>query len=378
MLEIKQSGTIEFSDYVRALEQNGHLVYKMQTGDPDFTSFDPIILEAFNKMKYGETHYTNSAGIPALKEAIVEKVSLKNNYKVTNNNVIITNGAIHGLFITLQVLLNPNDEVICLEPCWMPYVSIANCFGAKVNLVSGDYPSNREEIVLNNIINAVTPATKTIIINSPGNPSGKILSQDFWKKILTFIDGKGIYLISDEVYEDFNYSQKILASPVSLGIAQNQVISLFSFSKSYAMAGWRIGYNIASPNLINLMLKSLQYTISCVPPFVQWAAVEALKNEEVQKMKNMMTQKFSERAEFVAQNLKGVQKPEGAFYVLLNISHLGLNCIDAAKFLVEKYHVSLAPGLAFGPNMGQYLRMSFGINDDTLQAGVSKLKAAGF
>jgi aspartate/methionine/tyrosine aminotransferase len=377
MLEIKQSGTVEFSDYIRSMELKGHQIYKLQSGDPDFTSFDPIITKAYTKMTQGETHYTTSSGIPSLKKALVEKIILKNKYNVTTENVLVTNGAIHGLFVTLQVLLNPSDEVICIEPCWMPYVSIANCFGAKVKLVSGDYPQSCEESIFENIKNAVNRTTKAIILNSPGNPSGNILSPAFWEKLLTFIDGKGIYLISDEVYEDFNYTQKPLISPASLGISSDYIISLYSFSKSYAMTGWRIGYNVASENLIQLMIKSLQYTITCVPPFIQWAALEALTSNEVKNMRNQMALKFSERATFVAQNLRNVQKPEGAFYSLVNITNLNLNCLDAAKYLVENFNVSLAPGLFFGPNMGQFLRLSFGVSDEVLQAGVLKLQAAG-
>lgn len=376
--EIKQSGTVEFSDYVRTMEQKGHLIYKMQTGDPDFTSFSPIINKAFEKMKQGETHYTSSSGIALLKEAIVEKIDAKNRYHVNTEQVLVTNGAIHGLYVALQVLLNPNDEVICLEPCWMPYISISNCFGAKVNLVSGDYPLSREEVVFDNIVNQINNLTKVIIINSPNNPSGKILSEIFWKRLLNFIDGKGIYIISDEVYEDFNFSCKTIVSPASLGISADHIVSLYSFSKSYAMAGWRIGYNVASSKLINLMIKASQYTITCVPPFIQWAAIEALKSKEVQQIQSFMVKKFSERAEFVSQNLKGVQKPDGAFYSLIDISHFGLNCIDAAKHLVEKFNVSLAPGLVFGPNMGNFLRLSFAVSDEVLKPGILKLQEAGF
>jgi aspartate aminotransferase len=376
MIEVKQSVTVEFADYVRSMEAKGHKIAKLQTGDPDFSTFSPIIEKAYEKLKSGETHYTTSSGIPPLKEALISKLKIKNNLEVTNENLIVTQGAVHGLFITLQVLLNAEDEVICVEPCWMPYVSISKAFGAKVHLVSGDFPQMNEDVILENILNKINPKTKVIILNSPCNPSGKILSESFWIKLLTKIKGQDLYVISDEVYEDFLYNQNVHISPASLGICNDQVITLFSFSKSYAMTGWRIGYNVASKELIKLMIKSTQYTITCVSPFIQWAALEALVNPNVQKMMKDMAKTFIERRKFLADNLKNVVLPDGAFYALVDISKLNMDCFSASKYLVENFNVSLAPGLAFGPNMGKYLRLSFGVSDEMLREGILKLKEA--
>lgn len=376
MIEVKQSVTVEFADYVRSMEAKGHKIFKLQTGDPDFSTFSPIIDKAYEKLKQGETHYTTSSGIPPLKEALVKKVISKNNIQVTKDNLIVTHGAVHGLYIALQVLLNPEDEVICVEPCWMPYVSISKSFGAKVNLVSGDFPQMRDEVILENIKSKINEKTKVIILNSPCNPSGKILPKSFWENLLNYIKDKNIYLISDEVYEDFLYEGKTHISPGALNICNEKVITLFSFSKSYAMTGWRLGYNVASQEIINLMIKSTQYTITCVSPFVQWAGLEALENPTVQDMMKNMAKTFVERRQFLKENLKNITLPDGAFYALIDISKLNMDCFTASKYLVEKFNVSLAPGLAFGPNMGQYLRLSFGVSDEMLRAGILKLKEA--
>jgi aspartate aminotransferase len=373
----RQSITVEFADYIRKLEAEGLRIFKLQSGEPDFSTFSPIIMAANSALQPGETHYASSTGIPALKAAIVQKLRTQNQIEAKPGNVIVTAGGIHGVCITLQTLLSPGDEVICTEPCWMPYVSIAKLTGASIRLVDSDFPLNREDVIFDNIKNAVTPKTKLIILNSPCNPTGNILTENFWRKLLTFMASKDIFLLSDEVYEDFCYDGKQHVSPASLGIASEKIISLFSFSKSYAMTGWRVGYNVATEAIVDLMTKASQYTITCVSPFIQWGAVEALVNCEVQSLKVDMARKFSQRRDFVANELRSVVVPSGSFYILVDISALGMSCFDAAKYLTEKHQVSLAPGLAFGPNMGRYLRLSYGVSDDALRAGVIKLKEAG-
>lgn len=375
--EVTPSGTIAFADYVRGLEAQGKPMYKLQTGDPDFTTCRPLIEAAYQKMLQGETHYIDSTGLPALKTAIVQKLASKNGYQVDTNQVLVTTGAIHGLSIALQALLNPGDEVICVEPCWMPYLSIAKLFGAQTKLVWGDYPHSRESVILENILQAISPKTKVIILNSPSNPSGKVLDKSFWECLLRRIKDTGIYVIADEVYEDFIYTQKAHVSPASLGICTDQIISLYSFSKSYAMAGWRVGYVVAQAPLIALMQKALQYTVTCVPPFVQGAALEALTNPAVQQEQNKMIATFAKRAEFITQSLRGVTLPEGAFYVLLDISHLGMDCMQAARFIAETYQVALAPGIIFGSQMHHTLRLSFAVSQAILGPAVARLQHAG-
>lgn len=388
---IAESINVELANSIRQLESTGEKITKMQTGDPDFATPEFICLAAQAAMNNGDTHYCASNGQLALRTALKNKLITKNNLTcVDESNILITHGAVHGVYVVMQTLINPQDEVIIISPYWMPYASNIELAGAKPVIVEskmsdGFIPQIAE------IIAATTNKTKAIIINSPNNPTGCVYDQSSLQLIADHCVKHDIYLISDEVYEDIiygsyvgngdkdNHYQRQHISVQTLVPDYKKVVTLFSFSKSYAMTGWRIGYLVANTALIAQMNKLSQYITTSINSFVQAGALAAIENEQSPHALTHMLEIYAKRRAIIKDIIKGTWLeaatvfPEGTFYVFIDISQFELDSMTFVQQLIKHKKVAFTPGIAFGDNCNHYIRMTFASNETAIKCALTHL-----
>jgi aspartate/methionine/tyrosine aminotransferase len=370
LLPLTGSKNVEYADFVRNFEaETGRKIFKLQTGDPDFATPQKIsdaIKIAFDKKL---THYANSQGNANLRKALANKLNTENKIKASADQIIVTAGGVHGVFLAINALVNPNDKALIFEPYWMPYNSILQLAGANVVKVKIDMEAFNEEKIIESFLQTYTDDVRVVIVNSPNNPGGFMFSRAFYEKLLNRLSPQ-TYLLSDEVYERVIYGEMEHISAASLQIKASQIISVFSFSKTYAMTGWRVGYVHATDEVIKEMLKLLQFTLTCVAPFVQEACVTAVTDQTLNNDVEAMVAKYKARREEL-KRIPGVKLPPGAFYCFLPIPEQCKHH-DFPVWMVKEHSVSVSPGEAFGdyPN---YFRISFAVDDETWEKGITTI-----
>jgi aspartate/methionine/tyrosine aminotransferase len=377
--KIEQSVSVAFADYVRVKEREGRQIVKMQTGDPDFPTHPKIVKTAHEAMISGETKYCDSRGLLSLRESLSLKLFTQNGIRASAaENILITQGAVHGIAIAVEVLVSPGDEVIILEPFWRAYEANVILAGG-VPVIVQCAPDEKFQLNSNRVLAHFTAKTKAIIINTPNNPSGAVFNPAELIKLTKGAAARGVYIISDEVYETLIFSDarhhSIAADPEVFEFT----ISAFSFSKSHAMTGWRIGYIVANKLLIDQCLKLSQFSITSLPPFSQLAALTALNEPEAQAYSEYMRSQYELRKRHIEVRIKNtwlydsMLMPEGTFYTLINVTRFGMSSLELAKKIVEIGGVSFTPGKAFGDRMDAYLRMCFATSIENIDTALDVL-----
>ena len=377
--KIKQSYSVAFADYVRSKEQEGRKIVKMQTGDPDFKTHDVIVEAAQKALNGGDTKYCDSRGLITLRRAISEKLLISNHIIADpQNNILVTHGAVHGICMAIRALVNPGDECIILEPYWRSYEANVILAGG-VPIIVKTNPSKQFQLESFEILKKITLKTRLIILNSPNNPSGAVYTPEELKSIAKIAAEKGIYIISDEVYESIVFNGAFHYSIASDPAVFNMVISVFSFSKTHAMTGWRIGYLSAAKEVIDEIIKLSQFSITSISPFSQQAALAALQNTEAIVYSKMMSSEYENRRDFILNMIKGTWLedfatiPLGTFYVLIDISSTGKKSLELAMQIVDDSNVSFTPGIAFGDSMDNYLRLCFATSMENIEYAINAL-----
>ncbi|MVB10020.1 Aspartate aminotransferase [Caprobacter fermentans] len=349
---------------------------KLMVGEPDFPTPEHIVEAACRALHEGKTGYTVSAGIPQLRALIAESVGKRKGIHADpEQQVIVTNGATGALYLSMKALLNPGDEIIIGVPLFSNYLGQAISIGAVPKFVT-----LREEngfiMDCEDLEKAVTPKTKAILLNSPSNPIGSIISPETLGKIAEIAVKHDLYVISDEVYQDYNYGGVPVVSIASFPGMQERTVIIDSFSKTYAMTGWRVGYAVSSPEMIRLMISMQDDVISCVNTMAQYAAVEALSGP--QDSVGQMIDEFRVRRDLLVEGIEKIEglkcvKPNGAFYLYVNISGTGLTSEDFAMRLLREARVAVVPGTAFGPGGTEYVRISYVTSQKNLLEGVKRI-----
>jgi aspartate/methionine/tyrosine aminotransferase len=377
--KIEQSFSVAFADFVRAKEREGRRIIKMQTGDPDFPTHPEIVNTACQAMAAGEAKYCDSRGLLALREGLSDKLLSSNGIQASaKDNILVTQGAVHGIAIAIRALVNPGDEVIILEPFWRAYEANVILAGGTPVIVRTD-PQKQFQLDANRVLERITSRTKAIIINTPNNPSGAVYQHTELERLARSAAKRGIYLISDEVYEALTFSGKQHYSVASDPDVFDFTVSAFSFSKSHAMTGWRIGYLVANKTLIDECLKLSQFSITSLPPFSQLAALTALTDQAALAYSKHMQAEYESRRNHIVATVKdtwlkqAMVIPNGAFYALIDISRFGATSLELAKKVVDIGGVSLTPGIAFGDGMDGYLRMCFATSIENIDVALRVL-----
>ncbi|MDH5806892.1 MAG: pyridoxal phosphate-dependent aminotransferase [Candidatus Methanomethylicaceae archaeon] len=368
---VKESGTLKAMTKAKELQAKGIKVIQLDVGEPDFPTPINVIKAAERAMENGFTHYTPSAGILELREAIANKLREENNLNVTKDNIIVTPGSKQAIFYAIMALVDEDDEVIIPTPAWPSYMEIVNLAGGKVREVPSlpDFSLNIEGIkeVINN-------KTKLIILNSPNNPTGYVMKKEEIKALAEIAIDSDIFVLSDEIYEKLIYEGEHISIGSIPGM-EERTLTVNGFSKTYAMTGWRLGY-IAAPKPIALEINKIQqHSASCVTSFVQIAGIEALKPETPIKP---MIEEFKRRRDYICNALEKipwfkVNKPSGAFYIFPDISTSGMNSDEFCDMLLEKLGISTTPGSAFG-GYNKNIRISYATSIENLREAVSRME----
>ena len=347
-------------------------VIHLEAGEPDFSTPEHIAEAGIRAIQEGYTKYTPGAGFLSLREKIVDKLWRENAIRSAVENVIVTPGGVAAMTSAVLTLAHSNDEVLVPDPGWPNFYSAISLAGAVPVPYSLD-PRNGFMPSLDELREKATERTKLMIINSPSNPTGAVYSPDMIRTLAEFAVEKDIYLLSDEVYEHFVFEGKQL-SPGSI-CEDGRVISIFSFSKTYAMTGWRVGFAVADEKISSLMGVLQEPLNSCVSGISQKAAEAALS--EPQTCVQEMRESYRDRRD-MAVNILDFQGalgyiPAGAFYALVDISKSGMGSQIFAEELLEQMDVAVAPGSAFGEVGENYVRISLATEKSKLQEGLERI-----
>ncbi|MGZ0188464.1 MAG: pyridoxal phosphate-dependent aminotransferase [Alphaproteobacteria bacterium] len=363
-----------------ALEAKGMTVVDFGIGEPDFEAPPPVREAAIKAIQDGHGNYIDPRGLLELREAIAEFEGDQHGLAVNPDQIIVTPGSYGGLSLITRALLDPEDEVLIIEPGWGPYKAMVGLTGAKAVGVPMRAKQGRFYIDGDLLDAAVTAKTRAIIVNTPWNPTGRVLLRNELVAVAEVAERHDLWIVADEVYSELVYGNAAHLSIAALGeeIAARTVIAT-SLSKSFAMTGWRLGYCIAPPEVATLLAKVNQYTSRCATSIVQYAAVAAFR-ESMPFVADMRAE-YMRRRDAVAKGLNqipGVEcpLPEGTFYAFAQLPEAWGDSRDVAQSLLENAGVLLTPGSSYGPASRHHLRLSFATSLETIAEGVKRLQKA--
>ena len=369
---IKPSGIRKFFDLVSEMKD----AISLGVGEPDFDTPWRIREEGIYTLEKGKTYYTSNSGLMDLRIEISRYLERRFglNYDA-EKEIIVTVGGSEGIDLAFRAMLNPGDEVIIPEPCYVSYVpcvTLADGVPVTVNLKEeNDFKLTKEQL-----LSAITPRTKILVLAFPNNPTGAVMTKEELEEIAEVVKEKDIFVVSDEIYAELSYGNTRHCSIASIDGMKERTIVINGFSKAHAMTGWRLGYACGPEVIIKQMLKIHQFAIMCAPTNSQYAAVEALRecDDAVEEMRN----EYDRRRRFMLSKLRGmglkVFEPYGAFYIFPNIAEFGLTSDEfATRFLTEE-KVAVVPGKAFGDCGEGFLRMSYASSLSNLKTAMERLE----
>lgn len=341
-------------------------------GDPDIPTPLPICEAAINAAKAGHTRYAPNAGLPELRDTIAKQVSKESGIAYEAANVAVTVGATEAVYLSFMACINSGDEVIILAPYWVQYENIVKLLGGKPVII--DTFKEDFEPDVKTIHKAITDKTKALVVNSPNNPSGYIYKDSFLKELAELVIANHITIFDDEAYRSLVYEQEF--PPITKYCSKEDVVIINSFSKQFAMTGWRVGYVIGEEDFIKEVIKFQQNIAVCVATPNQYAAIEAMSHAD--QYARGIKEVFTKRRETLVRELNKIDKisyqaPQGTFYAFIDISKTGKDSKSFCFELLEKEHVAVIPGVAFGDAFDNYIRLAFTLNEDKIVEGVVRI-----
>lgn len=342
-------------------------------GDPDLPTSDSICKAALDAVKKGKTHYAPNAGLLELREVIAKQYGVENGCEYVADNVAVTVGATEAVYLSFMACINPGDEVIMLAPYWVQYENIVKLLGGNPIIIDSFIESFEPDIEV--LHKAITNKTKVIILNSPNNPTGYIYNDSFLKALAKIAMTNNILIFNDEAYRSLVYSQEY--SSIIKYCNSKNVVTINSFSKQFAMTGWRVGYVVAEKGFIDAVVKLQQNVAVCVATPNQYAAIEAMKNSDKYSLE--LKKIFAKRCNVLVKELRRIDKikfnvPQGAFYAFIDIADTGLDSKTFSFSLLKKEHVAVIPGIAFGKSFDNFIRLAFTLNEDRIIEGINRLR----
>ncbi|MCY3917059.1 MAG: pyridoxal phosphate-dependent aminotransferase [Chloroflexi bacterium] len=377
--KITKSPTIAMNDKAKQLAAEGHTVIGLAGGEPDFDTPAHIVEAAVKAMRDGETRYAApSKGISPLLEAIAAKMERDNKVRVDPvSDIIVTPGGKLALFLALKAMLDPGDEVLIPAPYWVSYPSITQMVGGMPVTVETSSVDNYR-LRLEHLREHITARSKALIINSPCNPTGHMLSAEEIEAVATLALEEDLYIISDEIYEKLNFDGRPAVSLASIPDIADRVIIINGMSKAYAMTGWRLGWLAGPTELIGVAGKFNSQTATSAATFTQLAAVAALNGP--QDCVEMMRQSYQERRDFIVDafnSIPNMSHPdiEGAFYAFPKVDETSKTSEEVANIILDEAVVVGVPGSAFGITKDAHIRFSFAEDMNKLSQAVDRIRA---
>ena len=372
---IKASSTLAISAKAAELKAQGKDMVTFGVGEPDFDTPAHIREAAKKAIDEGKTRYTPAAGTPALRKAVCDKLKKDNGLDYEPAQVVISNGAKHSLMNAFMAILNEGDEVIIPAPFWLSYAEMVKIAGG-VPVVVHTKKENNFMLTKEELEGAYTAKTKALILTSPSNPTGMISSLEDLQMVADFAVAHDVFVISDEIYAELTYGGKRHCSIGSLPGMKERTIVINGFSKAFAMTGWRLGYACGPAPVIEQMVKLHQFAIMCAPTNSQFAAVEALKNCDMEV--EMMVEAYDQRRRFLLNAFKemGLEcfEPYGAFYVFPSIKKFGMTSEEFATRLLSEQKLAVVPGTAFGASGEGFVRISYAYSIENLKVGLERIQ----
>lgn len=361
----------------RALEAEGRDIVHLELGEPDFDTPEHIVEAAIAALRRGETHYSPPAGILPLREAIAEEVSRTRGIAVHPDEVIVTLGAKPIIFYSLLALAQPGDEIIYPDPGFPIYESMI-CFVGAIPVPLPLYGTQGFRFDIEELRRLVTPRTRLLIVNSPHNPTGTLLSQQDLEALGDLALQHGFMILSDEIYSRLIYGAEHRSIASLPGLKEHTII-LDGFSKTYAMTGWRLGYGVMPPPLGQHVRRLIINSTSCTPAFTQWAGVAALRGSQEPCLRMLCA--FKERRDALLAGLRSIPglqcvEPQGAFYAFPDITATGFSSQAFADRLLQEYGVAALAGTAFGRHGEGYIRLSYANSLENLHRAVERIGRA--
>ena len=378
MDQLVPSGIRKVNERALAMERAGEKVLHFEIGRPDFDTPAYIKRAAMESLERGEVFYTSNFGLTELRQEVANYLNRRSHTDYRACEVLVTVGLSEAVFDLLCTILDEGDELLIPDPVWMNYLNVPRLLGA----VPVSYELKEEngyQLDLEEIRAKITDKTKAMVIVTPNNPTGGVLTEETLRGLAEIAVEKDILVISDEVYERLVYDGERHVSMASLPGMKERTFTMNGLSKAYSMTGWRIGYVAAPEEYITAMNKIHQHNTTCAPSFVQWAAIAALRDEgdEVEKM----VREYQRRRDCAVKAINDIPGlsclcPKGAFYLFINCKALGRPSAELAQYLLEKAKIALVPGDVFGRGGEGYLRMSFANSYETIAEGCRRLAEA--
>lgn len=373
--ELTPSLTLAIDSKAKAMRAEGIDVYSFGAGEPDFDTPEHIKAAAIEALNAGFTKYTPSSGTPELRAAISEKFKRDNGLDYKPSEIIVSNGAKQSCYNAIMAVCGEGDEVIIPAPYWLSYPDMVRLAGAEPVIVQTTQ-ENDWKMTPQQFEEAMSPRTKMVIINSPGNPTGSVYTKEELRALVEVAADEEIMILSDEIYESLTYDGAEHVSVASLTPeAKDLTITINGFSKAYAMTGWRLGY-LGAPEKIAKAIDSMQSHSTSGPcSFAQKGGLAAITGG--QQCVADMREEFNIRREYMFERLSAIHnvtavKPKGAFYMLANISKLGMTSTNFADRLLSKANVAVVPGIAFGDD--RVVRLSYATGLDVIKPGLDRFE----
>lgn len=347
----------------------------LSIGEPDFNTPQDIKYATIRALEDNYTHYTSNRGYPELRKVLQHYIKNETGVEYdAESEIILTSGGAEGLNNAILSFVNPEDDVIVLTPSFVNYRSLVNMCEARFV----DVPLNNFKLDINAVENAITPKTKMLIINNPNNPSGVVFTHDELSAICDLAKKHNFLILSDEMYSQLVYGGSKFYSIAAFSNMKERTILVSGFSKTFAMTGWRVGYIAAPKLLIDVIIRTHQYSTTSGTTFIQVGLSKSMESEGTKEAVKKMVATFSKRRDLVVDKLSQIpelsfSKPDGAFYLLINVSKLGLSGEAFAKVLLEKKYVATVPASAFGEAYGDYIRMSYATSEENIIEGIRRI-----
>ncbi len=351
-------------------------VLQFWVGEPDEPTPQFIRQAGTDSIAAGEVFYTHNLGIPELREGLASYIS-RLHCPVTMNRIAVTSAGVNALMLASQLLVDPGDRVVEVVPLWPNLVEIPKILGARVTPVPLAFSESGWQLDLERLIDALAPGTRALYLNSPNNPTGWVISREEQRALLEHCRRHGIWIFADDAYERLYFGEGAIApSFLKISEPEDRVISANTFSKSWLMTGWRLGWLVVPPGLAADLGKLIEYNTSCAPVFVQRAGVAALRDGEPVIARTLA--RFRSARDFLIKELRAtpnvrVALPQGAMYAFFRVEGMA-DSLAFCKRLVREHGLGLAPGAAFGPEGEGFVRWCFAAAEDRLAEGVKRLR----
>ena len=373
--ELSPSMTLSITSQAKALKKQGLDVLSFGAGEPDFNTPNFIVQAAIKALNEGQTRYTESAGLLELREAIAAKLMMDNNVQYEPSQISVNCGAKHSCYNAILSICNPGDEIIIPAPYWTSYPEMVRLAGGTPVIVDTKRENNWK-LTPEEFEDAMSPLTKMIILNTPGNPTGSVYTKEELKALADIAVGEGIVILSDEIYEKLVYAGQEHVSIASLSKEiYDHTITVNGFAKAYSMTGWRLGYT-AAPKKIAEAIDTIQsHTTSNPTTFAQFGAIAALQGD--QQIVSDMRDEFDVRRQYMLGRLQAIKnvrvmEPLGAFYFLVDIEPIGIKSVNFCEKLLSKQKVAAVPGVAFGAEFT--VRFSYATGLDVINGGMDRFE----